>query len=72
MKSVKYTDLEEIFYRLQLTYDENVNILDKNYIAGSTVGYTLVPRIYEISDFNLMIAALFPNKVKANATIDDI
>ena len=42
-------------YRLQLTYDEIVEILDVKYKAGSTVGYTLVPGIYEISDTNLMI-----------------
>ena len=52
---VKYRDLEVMVYRLQLTYDEIVENLDVKYKAGSTVGYTLVPGIYEISDTNLMI-----------------
>ena len=30
-------------YRLQLTYDETIDILDVNYKAGSTIGYTLPP-----------------------------
>ena len=59
-------------YRLQLTYDEIIDILDVKYIAGSTIGYTLLPGVYEISDINLMLKSLFPGKVKINYTIDDI
>ena len=33
-------------YRLHLTYDEIVDILDIKYIPGSTKGYTLVPDVY--------------------------
>ena len=57
---------------MELTYDEIVNILDKKYFAGSTVGYTLPPGIYEISDLNLMLKSLIPNEVKVNITIHDI
>ena len=59
-------------YRLQLTYDEIIDILDVKYIAGSTIGYTLLPGVYEISDINLMLKSLFPGKVKINYTIDHI
>ena len=59
-------------YRLQLTYDEIIDILDVKYIAGSTIGYTLLPGVYEISDINLMLKSLFPGEVKINYTIDDI
>ena len=59
-------------HRLQLTYDEIVDTLDVKYKAGSTVGYTLVPGIYEFSDINLMIKSLLPNKVKVKNIIDDI
>ena len=48
-------------YRMELNYDEIVDILDRNYIAGSTNGYTIPPGIYEISDLNLMLKHLFPN-----------
>ena len=59
-------------YRLQLTYVEIIDILDVKFIAGSTIGYTLLPGVYEISDINLMLKSLFPGKVKINYTIDDI
>ena len=53
--------------------------MDVKYIAGSTIGYTLprntkegyTPRRYEITDFNLMIKSLLPNKVKVKIEIDD-
>ena len=58
-------------YRLQLTYDEVINILDVKYISGSTIGDTLSPGVYKISDINLMLKSLLPGKVKVNITIDD-
>ena len=45
IKWVKYRDLEDMVYRIQLTYDESINILDVKYISGSTIGYTL-PLVY--------------------------
>ena len=72
IKSVKYRDLEDMVYRLQLTYDEIIDILDVKYIAGSTIGYTLPVGIYEVSDNILMLKYLLPKEVKVNNTIDDI
>ena len=46
-------------YRMKLTYDEFIDILDLKFIAGSTNGYTSTPRLYELTDFNLMLKALF-------------
>ena len=43
LKRVKYRDLEDMVYRLHLTYDEIIDILDVKYIAGSTIAYTLPP-----------------------------
>ena len=37
-----------MFYRLQLTSDENVGIFDVNYITGTTKGYTLPPGVFEL------------------------
>ena len=37
-------------YRMKLTYDDIVDLLDVKDIAGSTNGYTLLPGIYEITD----------------------
>ena len=59
-------------YRLQVTYDELLDILDVGNITGSTIGYTLPPGAYEIDDINLMFKSFFPIEVKVNITIDDI
>ena len=72
LKRVSYKDLENMFYRMPLFYDENVDILDVKYSAGSTNGYTIPTGIFEISDINLMVKSLLPHKVKVKITIDDI
>ena len=51
----KNRDLEDMVYRLRLTYDEDVDILDFKHIPASTKGYTLVPGVYEITDINMML-----------------
>ena len=38
-------DLEVMAYRLQLTYDETVDVLNVKYVAGSTKGYTIPPGV---------------------------
>ena len=53
--SNKYRLLEDMVYRLQLTYNENVDNLDFKYIPTSTKGYTLVPGVYKLTDINLML-----------------
>ena len=72
MKRLFYWDREDLVYRMELTHDEIVDILDIKYIAGSTIGYTLPPGIYEISDLNLTLKSLLPNERKVNNIIDDI
>ena len=72
LKRVKYRDLEDMVYRVQLTHYEIKDILDVKYIAGTTSGHTLPPAVYEISDINLMLKCLLPGKVKVNVTIDEI
>ena len=49
LERVRYRDLEDMVYRMELSYDEIVDILDVKYIAGSTTGYTLPPSIYKIT-----------------------
>ena len=68
----KYGDLEEMVYRLQLTYDEVVDVLNNIYVAGSTKGYTLAPDVYEVNDINFMLQCLLPKEVKVNFTIGDV
>ena len=72
LKRVKYGDLEDMVYRLQLTFDEIIDILDVKYIDRSTIGYTLPRDVNEISDFNLMLKSLFPGMARVSVAIDDI
>ena len=72
LKTVKFRDIEDLIYRLQVTYDEIVDLLVDKYIAGSTIGYTLPPGVYKISDINLMLKSLLLGKVKIKITIDDV
>ena len=59
-------------YRLPLTYDEILDVLDVKHIAGSIICYTLPAGIYEIRNNNLMLKSLLPTDVKINITIDDV
>ena len=72
LKRVKYKDLEDMIYRLEVTYDEIVHTLDVKYISGSTFGYILQVGVYEITDINLMLKCLLPEVVKVTITFDDI
>ena len=72
LKRLRYRVLDDMVYRMELTYDEIVDFLDVKYTAGSNIGYTLTSGIYEIGDINLLIKSLLPNKVKVIITIDDI
>ena len=72
LRRVKHKDLETMTYRIELAYDEVVDILEKKHIAGSSIGYTLPSRICKNGDLNLMLKSLFPRGVKVNVTIDDI
>ena len=70
--SNKYRHPEDMVYRLQLTYDETVDILDFKYLPTSTKGYTLVPGIYEVTDINFMLKSLLLKKVKVIITLDEV
>ena len=72
LKNAKYNDLEDLVYRLRLSYDEVMDILDLNYIPTKRTGYSLNPGIYEIVDLNNTLKHILPNNVKVNITKDDI
>ena len=46
LKKAKYIDLEDLAYRMQLTYDEIIDVLDLKYIPTKRTGYILNPGIY--------------------------
>ena len=72
LKNAKFNYLEDMVYRLQLTYDEIMDILDLKYIPTKRTGYSLNPGIYEVIDLNNILKIILPNNVKVNITIDDI
>ena len=72
LKNVKYNDLEDLVYRMRLSYDEIMDILDLKYIPTKRTGYSLNPGIYEVVDLNNTLKHISPDNVKINITIDDI
>ena len=72
LKKVKYNDLEDLVYRMRLSYDEIMDILDLRYIPTKRTGYTLNPGIYEVVDLNNTLKYILPDNVKVTITIDDI
>ena len=71
LKNAKYNDLEGLVYRMRLSYDEIMDILDMNYIPTKRTGYSLNPGIYEVVDLNNTLNHIVPDNVKINITIDD-
>ena len=72
LKKDKYNDLEDLVYRMRLSYDEIMEILDLKYIPTKRTGYTLNPGIYEIVDLNNTLTYILPDNVKLTVSIDDI
>ena len=72
LKKAKYSDLEEMVYRFELTYDEFIDKLDPKFFPTTTTGYTLPPGVYEFVDTDLMLKSLLPNEVKVTLIIDNV
>ena len=70
--NVEYNDLGDMVFRMELTYSEIDYISNKKNIDASSTGYTGPPRIYEITDINLMFKSLLPHDVEVHIRIDDI
>ena len=72
LKNVKYNDLKDLVYRIRLSYDEIMDILDLKYIPTKRTGYSLNTGIYEVTDLNITLNYILPDNVKISVTIDDI
>ena len=72
LKNVKYNHIEDLVYKMQLTYDEIIDVLDFKYIPIKRTGYSLSLGIYEVIDLNNTLKHILPDEVKVNPTIDDI
>ena len=72
IKKAKCNDLKDLVNRMQLTYNEIIDLLDLEYIPAKRTGYTLNPGIYEVVDLNNTLKYILPDNVKVTITIDDI
>ena len=72
LKNVKYNDLKDLVYRMRLSYNEIMDILDLKNILTKRTGCCLNPGIYEVVHLNNTLKDILPNTVKVNITIDDI
>ena len=72
LRRVKYKGLEDMVYRMELTYDEILGIPDRKEFAGSTFGYTYHQDIIKVVKFTLLFKSSLPDEVKVNVTIADI
>ena len=72
LKNAKYNNLEDLVYRMRLSYNEIMDILDLNYIPTKRTGYSLNPGIYEVVDLNNTLKHILPDNVKVYITINDI
>ena len=57
---------------MQLTYNENIDILDSEYNPTKSMGYSLSPGVYEVDNINTILKTILPDNVKVTITIDDI
>ena len=69
LKEVKYIDLEDLVYSMQLTYNEILDVLALKYISTERRGYSLNPGIYEVIDLNNTLKHILPDNVKVSITI---
>ena len=64
VKHIEYVDLDDMVYRMELTYDKFLDLLDVKNIPAATVGYTIPPGIDEINKNISFLKSLLPNDVK--------
>ena len=72
MKKAKYNDIEDLVYRMQLTHDEIIDILDLKYIPTKRTGCSLKLGIFEVVVLNNTLKYILPDNVKVSVTIDDV
>ena len=72
LKKAKYNHLDDLVYRMQLTYDEIIDILVLKYIPTKRTGYSINEGIYEVVDLNNTLKHILPDNVKVSVTFDDV
>ena len=60
---------EDMVCRMNLTYDEIMDLLDIKFFPSKRAGYTLPHRIYEVRDNNSVLGYILPNDVKVSSLL---
>ena len=60
LKKAKYNDTEDLFFRMELTYDEIIGVLNLKYIPTKRMDYSIEPNIYNVVDLNNTLKILYP------------
>ena len=60
-----------MLYRMQLTYDEIIGVLELKFIPPKRIGYSLKPNICQTNDINKTLNYILPDNVEINVTIDE-
>ena len=71
LRGVKYHDLEDMVYRMELPFYNFFDVFDIKYTSATSIGYTLPPGIKEVRDIDVILKSLLPDDVKINNTIVD-
>ena len=72
LKSANYHDLEDLVNRMELSYDEIMDVLDIKNFPSERIGDTLPHGIHEICDIDGTLEYILPDFVKIINTFDDI
>ena len=70
-KDRRFQNLNDMVFRLRLTYDEIVVSLDFKYIPTKKIVFSLKPNIYQIGDINKTLKNNLPENVKLNISVDE-
>ena len=71
-KNTRYNDFEDMVYRLQLTYDEIIDILDLKYVPSKRTSCSLNRDMYEKIEMDTILGHILPNNVKVSIATYDI
>ena len=58
--NLDYHDLKYLVYRMHLSNDETMDVLDTKHFPSKRTGYTFQAGVYEVSDIKLMLKSLLP------------
>ena len=71
LKKVKYSDLDDLVYRFQLSFNEIIDVLEC-ISPTKRIGFSIPPEMYETNDIEFVSKHLFPKWIKVEFSIDNV